>query len=121
MTYGLSSIENGVYKSSTSQVRQLADPSAEYKKTNEQQITFTNMLNYKKTWNEHSLDASLVHDMQTDKSELVGLTGQGMPYFGSSFNVNEAPDVFTRLSSVRNGHCCHSWEGSIIRLRIGIY
>lgn len=39
--------------------------------------------------------------MQTDKSELVGLTGQGMPYFGSSFNVNEAPDVFTRLSSVR--------------------
>ena len=32
LTYGLSSIENGVYKSSTSQARQLASPSAEYKK-----------------------------------------------------------------------------------------
>lgn len=51
--------------------------------------------------NDHSLDVSLVHDMQTDKAELVGLTGQDMPYYGSWFNVNEAPDVFTRLSSVR--------------------
>lgn len=101
LTYGLSSIENGVYKSSTSQARQLASPSAEYKKTNEQQITFTNVLNYKKVLNDHSLDVSLVHDMQTDKAELVGLTGQDMPYYGSWFNVNEAPDVFTRLSSVR--------------------
>ena len=101
LTYGLSSIENGVYKSSTSQARQLASPSAEYKKTNEQQITFTNVLNYKKVLNDHSLDVSLVHDMQTDKAELVGLTGQDMPYYGSWVNVNEAPDVFTRLSSVR--------------------
>ena len=101
LTYGLSSIENGVYKSSTSQARQLASPSAEYKKTNEQQITFTNVLNYRKVLNEHSFDVSLVHDMQTDKSEQVGLTGQDMPYYGSWFNVNEAPDVFTRLASVR--------------------
>ncbi|MDR1918802.1 MAG: TonB-dependent receptor plug domain-containing protein [Tannerellaceae bacterium] len=54
LTYGLSAIENGVYRSSTSQARQLASPSAEYRKTNEQQITFTNVLNYKKVLNAHS-------------------------------------------------------------------
>ena len=61
-----------------------------------------------------------MHDMQTDKAELVGLTGQDMPYYGSWFNVNEAPDVFTRLSSVRKWACCHLWEELIIHLRIGI-
>lgn len=101
LTYGFSSIENGIYRSSTSQARQLASPSAEFRKTNEQQITFTNVLNYKKILKENSFDVSLVHDMQTDESEQVGLTGQDMPYFGSWYNLNEAPDVFTRLSSVR--------------------
>lgn len=101
LTYGLSGIENNIYKSATSQARQLASSSAEFKKTNEQEITFTNVLNYKKVLKEHSFDVSLVHDMQTYKQELVGLTGQDMPYFGSSFNVNEAPDVFKRLSSVK--------------------
>ncbi|MDR2920024.1 MAG: TonB-dependent receptor [Tannerella sp.] len=101
LTYGLSSIENGIYRSSTSQARQLASPSAEYKKTNEQQITFTNVLNYKKQLKDHRFDVSLVHDMQTERTELVGLTGQDMAYFGSWYNVNEAPDVFSRLSSVK--------------------
>ncbi|MDR1200721.1 MAG: SusC/RagA family TonB-linked outer membrane protein [Tannerellaceae bacterium] len=101
LTYGMSAIENGIYRSATTQARQLASPSAEFKKTNSQQITFTNLLNYKKILEEHSFDVSLVHDMQTDRSELVGLTGQDMPYFGSWYNVNEAPDVFSRLSSVR--------------------
>ncbi|MDR0748289.1 MAG: TonB-dependent receptor [Tannerellaceae bacterium] len=101
LTYGMSAIENGIYRSATTQARQLASPSAEFKKTNDQQITFTNLLNYKKILKEHSFDVSLVHDMQTDRSELAGLTGQDMPYFGSWYNVNEAPDVFSRLSSVR--------------------
>jgi TonB-linked SusC/RagA family outer membrane protein len=101
LTYGMSAIENGVYRSATTQARQLASPSAEFKKTNDQQITFTNLLNYKKLVKEHSFDVSLVHDMQTDRSELTGLTGQDMPYFGSWYNVNEAPDIFSRLSSVR--------------------
>ncbi|MDR1161252.1 MAG: TonB-dependent receptor [Tannerellaceae bacterium] len=101
LTYGMSAIENGIYRSATTQARQLASPSAEFKKTNDQQITFTNLLNYKKVVKEHSVDVSFVHDMQTDRSELVGLTGQDMPYFGSWYNVNEAPDVFSRLSSVR--------------------
>lgn len=100
LTYGLSGIENGIYKSATSQARQLASASAEFKKTNEQEITFTNVLNYKKVLKEHSFDVSLVHDMQTFKKDLVGLTGQDMPYFGSWYNVNEAPDVFKRNSSI---------------------
>lgn len=100
LTYGMSAIENGIYRSSTTQARQLAAPYAEYRKTNQQQITFTNLLNYKKIVEEHSFDVSFVHDMQSERSEQVGLTGQNMAYYGSWYNVNEAPDVFSRLSSV---------------------
>ena len=91
------------------------------KKRTSNRLLFTNVLNYKKVLNDHSLDVSLVHDMQTDKAEVVGLTGQDMPYYGSWFNVNEAPDVFTHVFLLYvNGLCCHLWEELIIHLRIGI-
>ena len=101
LTYGLSNIQDSYYRSATSQPRQLASPDAKFQKTSEQQITFTNILNYKKTFKDHALDVSLVHDMQTLQNDLVGLTGQDMQYFGFWYNVNEAPDVFTRLSSYK--------------------
>jgi TonB-linked SusC/RagA family outer membrane protein len=101
LTYDMSSIEIGRYNSPTSQARQLASPSATYQKDSEKQLTFTNILNYKKAFGLHNIDVSAVHDMQSYAYGAVGLTGQNMPYFGSWYNVNEAPDVFTRISSVR--------------------
>lgn len=102
LTFSQSGIDNGLYKSSTSQSRQLASPSAGFKKSTEQQLTFTNVLNYKKVVKAHSFDISLVHDMQSYKREQVGLTGQDMAYHGSWYNVNEAPDVYSRLSSMKD-------------------
>jgi TonB-linked SusC/RagA family outer membrane protein len=101
LTYDLSSIETGQYNSPTSQARQLASPSATYQKEAEKQWTFTNIFNYKKIVGVHGIDVSAVHDMQSYEYGVVGLSGQDMPYFGSWYNVNEAPDVFTRISSVR--------------------
>jgi TonB-linked SusC/RagA family outer membrane protein len=101
LTYDLSSIEAGRYYSSTTQARQLAAPSATFNKDTEQQLTFTNLLNYKKSMGKHNVDISLVHDMQTYKYERVGLTGQNMAYFGSWYNVSEAPDIFSRASAIR--------------------
>jgi len=101
LTYDLSGIEVGKYYSSTSQARQLASPSATFRKDSETQLTLTNLLNYKKIAGEHSFDASIVNDIQKYNYKIVGLTGQDMPYFGSWYNVNEAPDVFTRESSIK--------------------
>ena len=101
VTYDLSSIDNGSYQSSTSQPRQMAAAYASFQKDSEMQFSVTNLLNYKKIVKDHSIDALLVNDIQTYQYKLVGLTGQDMAYFGSWYNVNEAPDIFGRKSNIK--------------------
>ncbi|MCD8178322.1 MAG: SusC/RagA family TonB-linked outer membrane protein [Tannerellaceae bacterium] len=100
-TFDHSSIDHGKYYDSLSQARQGEGPSASYQKYTEKQIVFMNLLNYKKTLGLHSLDVSAVNDIQTYNYEIIGLTGQDMPYYGSWYNVNEAADVFSRTANTK--------------------
>lgn len=95
-TYDVISIRDGQYYSPTSQNRQMQAPYASLKKTTQNQMTFTNILNYANIFDRHKIEASFVHDMQKYDQENVGLTGADMPYYGSWYNVNEAPDIFSR-------------------------
>lgn len=91
LTYDNSSMESGAYFSSYSQNRQLAGNGANYSKPTENQITFTNILNYTKDIaKDHKIDASLVHDMQKYEYNSVGTAGFNIPYYGAWYNVNEA-------------------------------
>jgi TonB-dependent starch-binding outer membrane protein SusC len=91
LTYDYSGIEQGAYFSPYSQNRRLAGNGANYSKPSENQITFTNVLNYSKQIGiDHKLDVSLVHDMQQYEWNSVGTAGFNMPYYGAWYNVNEA-------------------------------
>ncbi|MCD8044982.1 MAG: TonB-dependent receptor [Tannerellaceae bacterium] len=111
-TFDHSSIDHGKYYDSLSQARKGEGPSASYQKYTEKQIVFTNLLNYKKTFGLHSLDVSAVNDIQTYTYEIIGLTGQDMPYYGSWYNVNEAADVFSRTANAKEWKLL-SWMGRI--------
>jgi TonB-linked SusC/RagA family outer membrane protein len=91
VTYDNSSLESGAYFSPYSQNRQLAGNGANYSKPTENQITFTNILNYTNNiGKDHKIDASLVHDMQKYEYNSVGTAGFNIPYYGAWYNVNEA-------------------------------
>ena len=92
-------LEDGSYYSPTTNARLLGSNSLSYSKTTEKSVTFTNILNYKKAVGEHSFDVSFVHDMQQYKVNGIGLTGENVAYYGKWYNVNEAPDIFSRSSS----------------------
>lgn len=98
-TYDFATVEDGDYYASKTQKLQDAPPSATFKKSTDNNVTITNLLNYRKEFNEHTIEGSFVQDFQRYTYEQVGLTGQGMPYYGKWYNVNEAPSVFTRISS----------------------
>jgi TonB-linked SusC/RagA family outer membrane protein len=95
-------LEDGSYNSSTTNARLLGTNSLSYFKTTEKSVTFTNILNYKKILKDHSFDISLVHDMQRFRSDQIGLSGEDVAYYGKWYNVNEAPDIFSRSSSYGN-------------------
>lgn len=93
-------LDGGSYYSSTSNARTLAPNSASYSKITEKSLTFTNFLNYKKEFKEHSFDLTVVNDMQKYAYTQVGLTGQDIAYYGKWYNVAEAPNIFTRSASI---------------------
>lgn len=97
-TYDFTTEEKGIYYGSNSQQRQLQKPYASNSKSTESQIIFTNLLNYKKTTGKHNMDVSLIQDYQRYIYDNVGLTGEGMPYYGLWYNVSEAPSIFSRSS-----------------------
>ncbi len=92
-------LQDGNYYSPTTHARLLGTNSLSYDKTTEKSITFTNILNYKEIVQDHSFDISLVHDMQQYKTDMIGLTGQDLAYYGKWYNVSEAPAIFSRSSS----------------------
>ncbi|GAB3262425.1 TonB-dependent receptor [Larkinella harenae] len=94
-------IETGQYWGPTTQRRHQSVSEASFSKASEKSLTFTNILNYKKEIGKHYVDASFVHDMQQLRFDEVVLGGQGMPYYGKWFNVNEAPSTFSRGSTFR--------------------
>lgn len=90
-TYSFSSTEAGAYFGSKSNNRKLSVNGANFNKSSNQQVNFTNLLTYNKTVKEiHRFDASFVHDMQTYESNAIGLAGFDIPYYGMWYNVNEA-------------------------------
>jgi len=89
-------IEDGKYNSPY--MNQMSYNSLSYRKTSEKSLTFTNILNYKKGWGVHNLNASLVHDMQTYTTDYLELKGEDIPYYGKWYNVNEASERFERRS-----------------------
>lgn len=90
-------IEEGNYNSPY--INLMTYNSLSYRKRSEKSLTFTNILNYKKRWGIHNIDASLVHDMQTYVTDYLQLTGENIPYYGKWYNVNEAPELFSRSSN----------------------
>lgn len=94
-------LEDGSYNSPTSGARLLGTNALSYAKATEKSVTFTNILNYKKTVKDHSLNVSLVHDMQQFRYSQIGLTGENVAYYGKWYNVNEAADIFSRNSRYR--------------------
>ncbi|MDR3060664.1 MAG: TonB-dependent receptor [Dysgonamonadaceae bacterium] len=100
-TPDFTAMEYGSYRSPVSQDRQLGQNWASYEKASEKQITLTGLLNYKKQFGKHALDASAVFDLQDYSFDNINLTGQDLPYYGKWYNVNEAPSIYTRGSGIR--------------------
>ena len=92
-------VENGTFYSPSTSVRLLNTNYVDHSKSTTKSLIFTNILNYNRTIADHSLDISVIHDMQTYVYDNTGLTGEDLPYYGRWNNVNEAPKVFTRSSS----------------------
>lgn len=95
-------VVDGNYFGPATSARLLGTNQLTYYKTSDKTITFTNILNYKKEVENHAFDVSLVHDMQKFKTDQIGLTGDNVAYYGKWYNVNEAPDIFSRASSYRD-------------------
>lgn len=112
-TYSFSSTEAGAYFGPNSNNRKQSVNGANFNKSTNQQINFTNLLNYTKTFaNIHKIDASFVHDMQTYESNAIGLAGFDIPYYGMWYNVNEAQkDVTT--GSTKNEWALLSFMGRL--------
>lgn len=99
-TYSFSSTEAGAYFGSNSNNRKQSVNGANYNKSTNQQLNFTNMLNYNRIFADiHKFDISLVHDMQTYETNAIGLAGFDLPYYGMWYNVNEAQKDVTYGSS----------------------
>jgi len=95
-TYSFAATESGAYFGPKSNNRKLTFNGANYNKSTNQQLNFTNSLNYSKTFaTKHKLDATIVHDMQTYETDAVGLAGFDIPYYGMWYNVNEAQQQVT--------------------------
>lgn len=100
VTPDLQFIENGQYNSPYMNL--MSYNSLLYNKRTEKSLTFTNILNYEKTFGIHQINASAVHDMQNYTIDYLQLEGSDIPYYGKWYNVNEAPDIFRRNSSYTN-------------------
>ena len=99
-TYGFSSTEAGAYFSEKSNNRKMTFDGANYNKSTNQQLNFTNSLNYNKTFAKiHKIDVTAVHDMQTYETNAIGLAGFNLPYYGKWYNVNEAQQDISYGSS----------------------
>lgn len=96
LTPDLQFMEDGRYNSPYMNL--MSYNSLSYSKATEKSLTFTNILNYDKTFDIHHISVSAVHDMQTYTIDKLQLEGSDVPYYGKWYNVNEAPDIFTRTS-----------------------
>lgn len=99
LTPDLQFVESGAYNSPYMNL--MSYNSLSYNKTTEKSLTFTNILKYDKSFGIHNISVSAVHDMQTYTIDNLGLTGSDVPYYGKWYNVNEAPDIFTRTSNYK--------------------
>ena len=99
-TYSFASTEAGAYFSPKSNNRKLTYNGANYNKSTNQQLNFTNSLNYNKIFADiHKIDVTAVHDLQTYETNAIGLAGFNIPYYGKWYNVNEAQQDVTYGSS----------------------
>ncbi|MFV0378506.1 MAG: TonB-dependent receptor [Mangrovibacterium sp.] len=121
-------VDYGQYFGKLNSYRQNGTNSADWRKTNSFTVNINNKLNYLKEWKEHKLDISLLQDFQQYKSTSIYLSGEDIPYYGKWYNVNEAPEKFSRDSYYTTwsilsymGRLNYSYKGKYLLTATGRY
>lgn len=101
---------------------------ANWKKATTSSINVNNKLNYLKVLRNHKFDVSVMQDFQQYKSSYIQLAGEDIPYYGKWYNVDEAPETFSRNSDYTTwsilsymGRLNYSYKGKYLFTATGRY